>query len=365
MSSTVNPTHAHRPPHVPRLLRQARPQGGRRARRWCPHNDPTLLFTNAGMNQFKDFFTGKAKPPFAARHQLAEVRARRRQAQRPGERRPHRAPPHLLRDAGQLLVRRLLQARRDRLRLRAADQGLRASTRRGSSTRCTSPTTRRARSGRRSPASATTASSRSATRTTSGRWARPAPAARAARSTSCRATTSPAPRRRPGGSCQGAACDCDRWVEIWNLVFMQFEQVAPGRSPPAAQAVGRHRHGPRAAVRGAAGRALELRDRSAAPADRRTPRSCRARRSSPTDYAGTSVSLRAIADHARAAAFLIADGVFPDKTGREYVLRRIMRRGVYHGWLLGIKEPFLHAIAGDVIDEDGRRLSRAGASARA
>jgi alanyl-tRNA synthetase len=71
------------------------------------------------------------------------------------------------------------------------------------------------------------------------------------------------------------------------------------------------------------------------------------------DYAGTSVSLRAIADHARAAAFLIADGVFPDKTGREYVLRRIMRRGIYHGWLLGIKEPFLHAIAGDVVAKMG------------
>ena len=85
----------------------------------------------------------------------------------------------------------------------------------------------------------------------------------------------------------------------------------------------------------------------------------------PTDYAGTSVSLRAIADHARAAAFLIADGVFPDKTGREYVLRRIMRRGIYHGWLLGIKEPFLHEIAGDVDREDGRRLSRAARARRA
>jgi alanyl-tRNA synthetase len=70
----------------------------------------------------------------------------------------------------------------------------------------------------------------------------------------------------------------------------------------------------------------------------------------PTDYQGASVSLRAIADHSRAAAFLIADGVFPDKTGREYVLRRIMRRGIYHAWLLGIDKPLTQDVARKVID---------------
>ena len=48
-----------------------------------------------------------------------------------------------------------------------------------------------------------------------------------------------------GNACQGPACDCDRWIEIWNLVFMQFEQFADRTRKPAAQAVGRHRHGPR------------------------------------------------------------------------------------------------------------------------
>ena len=75
----------------------------------------------------------------------------------------------------------------------------------------------------------------------------------------------------------------------------------------------------------------------------------------PADYAPGSIasSMRAIADHARAAAFLIADGVFPEKTGREYVLRRIMRRAIYHGWLLGIDKPFLAGLAGRVIEELG------------
>src|SRR6185503_3035881 len=61
------------------------------------------------------------------------------------------------------------------------------------------------------------------------------------------------------------------------------------------------------------------------------------------------VSMRVIADHARATAFLIADGVLPDRAGRAYVLRRVMRRAIRHGHRLGIERPFLHEIAMEVV----------------
>jgi alanyl-tRNA synthetase len=67
----------------------------------------------------------------------------------------------------------------------------------------------------------------------------------------------------------------------------------------------------------------------------------------------SDTSMRVIADHARCSTFLIADGVFPDKTGREYVLRRICRRAVRHGKLLGIERPFMHEVCARVIAEMG------------
>jgi alanyl-tRNA synthetase len=160
------------------------------------------------------------------------------------------------------------------------------------------------------------------------------------------------PVEAAGGTCQGPACDCDRWVEIWNLVFMQFEQLGPGNRRPL----------PKPSVDTGMGLerlcAVLQGFRSNYETDLVRPLIDRASALSgkpfvPADYDGTSVSLRAIADHARAASFLIADGVFPDKTGREYVLRRIMRRAVYHGWLIGLKDPFLATLAGDVIERMG------------
>ena len=66
-----------------------------------------------------------------------------------------------------------------------------------------------------------------------------------------------------------------------------------------------------------------------------------------------SASLRIIADHARAATFLISDGVLPANEGRGYVLRKIMRRGIRHGRLLGQEKPFMHEMVFAVRDEMG------------
>jgi alanyl-tRNA synthetase len=157
-----------------------------------------------------------------------------------------------------------------------------------------------------------------------------------------------------GNACQGPACDCDRWVEIWNLVFMQYEQFAdrtrqPLPKPSVDTGMGLERL---CAVIGGfrSNYETDLLRPLIAEVEALTGKAF-----APADYAPTSTasSMRAIADHARAAAFLIADGVFPEKTGREYVLRRIMRRAIYQGFILGIDKPFLAGLAGRVVAELG------------
>jgi alanyl-tRNA synthetase len=185
----------------------------------------------------------------------------------------------------------------------------------------------------------------------------------------------------PAASDQGHAdckfpCDCGRYVEIWNLVFMQFDRDSSGKlnllpKPSIDTGMGLERVA--AVLQGVISnyetdlftplikRASELTNHVGTAAPGRPVE----RSSTESGVAGTSgaslrrtaeggcphvgiaehksaASLRVIADHARAATFLISDGVLPSNEGRGYVLRKIIRRAITHGRLLGQTKPFLH-----------------------
>jgi len=146
-------------------------------------------------------------------------------------------------------------------------------------------------------------------------------------------------------------CDCGRFVEIWNLVFMQYNRDESGKLAPL----------PKPCVD--TGMGLE---RTAAvlqgvisnyDTDLFVPLMKRAAELCGVDFQkeekleegkGGAASLRVIADHARATTFLMTDGVLPSNEGRGYVLRKIIRRAIRHGRLLGVSEPFLFKMAIDV-----------------
>src|SRR5262245_35836646 len=149
------------------------------------------------------------------------------------------------------------------------------------------------------------------------------------------------------GRCLGAACECDRWLEIWNLVFMQFDrdalgQLAPLPKPSIDTGMGLERIAAVAQDK-ASNFDTDLLRPLIADVERRSGKTYGAHE--PDD-----VSMRVIADHARATAFLIADQVSPSNEWRGYVLRRIMRRAMRHGRLLGLTEPFLWEVTGAVAE---------------
>jgi alanyl-tRNA synthetase len=141
-------------------------------------------------------------------------------------------------------------------------------------------------------------------------------------------------------------CDCDRYLELWNLVFMQFYRDETGKMSPlprpsidtgmglervAAVMQGKHNNydsdlfsGLISKIAGLSGKNYGL-------------------------DAHVDTALRVIADHSRATAFLVADGMLPSNDGRGYVLRRIMRRAVRFGRALGLKRPFLAEITAEVV----------------
>ena len=152
----------------------------------------------------------------------------------------------------------------------------------------------------------------------------------------------------PGGPPGSPDEDGDRFIEIWNLVFMQFEQLRRAS-------------------------ACRCRGRRSTPAwgSNASPRCCRASTTITTSTCSAAlilasaeasgvaadgpqaVSHRVIADHLRASAFLIADGVLPSKDGRGYVLRRIMRRAMRHAQMLGCKEPLMWRLVPALVQQMG------------
>ena len=149
-------------------------------------------------------------------------------------------------------------------------------------------------------------------------------------------------------------CDCDRFLEFWNLVFTQFDRQEDGSLPELP-----HRNLD-------TGMGLErmaaIMQHKSANYDGDLMQSLIAlgeeisgKTYDANDYSGASRSLRIIADHARAVDFMISDGILPGNEGREYVLRHLLRRAVFHGRLLGIEGAFLTKF----IDEVNRLMGEA------
>jgi len=150
----------------------------------------------------------------------------------------------------------------------------------------------------------------------------------------------------PGGPPGSPDEDGDRYIEIWNLVFMQFDRAADGSLSPLPApcvdtgmglerltAVLQHVH---------SNYQIDLFRALIAAAAKLT--ACGEQ---------DNASLNVIADHIRACAFLVADGVVPSRDGRGYVLRRIIRRAVRHGYKLGVKQPFFYRMVPALVEQMG------------
>jgi alanyl-tRNA synthetase len=162
----------------------------------------------------------------------------------------------------------------------------------------------------------------------------------------------PCDEERRGGRCLGLDCSCDRFVEVWNNVFMEFDRQPDGTlnplpAPSIDTGMGLERI--TAVIQGKLSNYdtdlfTPILDAIGDRAGRRYGASL----DDPPD-----ISMRVIADHLRAMTFLIADGVRPSNEHRGYVLRKIMRRAMRHGKRLGFREPILHSLVDVVVREMG------------
>ena len=153
----------------------------------------------------------------------------------------------------------------------------------------------------------------------------------------------------PGGPPGSPDEDGDRFVEVWNLVFMQFDQQPDGTrlnlpKPSIDTGMGLERIA--AVLQG-------THDNFEIDIFKQLIGESAALTKTPTDAVNTRASHRVIADHLRSAGFLVADGVLPANEGRGYVLRRIMRRAMRHAHLLGASEPLMHRLVPALVSSMG------------
>ena len=152
-------------------------------------------------------------------------------------------------------------------------------------------------------------------------------------------------------NCGIDTCECDRWVEIWNLVFTELYQDEEGNQSPLEKKnvdTGMGLERITMVCQGVA---------STFETDLLRPILDKVSEMSGVPYKKsekTDVSLRIITDHARCVTFLISDGVIPGNEGRSYVLRMILRRALRHGKILGMELPFLHKLVDVVVENYGK-----------
>jgi alanyl-tRNA synthetase len=319
-----------------------------------PHEDPTLLFTNAGMNQFKDVFLGKETRGYtraATAQKCMRVSGKHNDLDNVGPSFRHHTFFEMLgnfsfgdyfkRDALPMawsLLTEVWKIPPDRLfpSVFAGDAAVPRDDEAIGIWRGLVPESRITALG-----------------ADDNFWqmGETGPCGRCSEIYYSRGGSLPCADEQAGRGCRGIECSCDRYVEIWNNVFMEFDRQADGTlnplpAPSIDTGMGLERV--TAVLQG---------HTSTYDTDAFTPLLAAIGERAGTTHRGTmaesDVSMRVVGDHMRAMTFLIADGVVPSNEWRGYVLRKIMRRAMRHGKHLGMQEPFLHTLVDTLVREFG------------
>jgi alanyl-tRNA synthetase len=320
-----------------------------------PHDDPTLLFTNAGMNQFKDVFLGKESRSYvraASSQKCMRVSGKHNDLDNVGPSLRHHTFFEMLgnfsfgdyfkQDAVPFAWELLTDVwKLDRHRL--------------------FPTIFKGEAGIPRDDEALEAWAKLVPKDRIGElgaadnfWQMgdTGPCGRCSEIYYFRGADIPCDEERRGEPCRGLECSCDRYIEIWNNVFMEFDRQADGTlNPLPARSIdtGMGLERVTAVIQGKLSNYdTDLFTPILDAIGSRAQRKYTASLDDPSD-----VSMRVIADHIRAMTFLINDGVNPSNEWRGYVLRKIMRRAMRHGKKLGFTEPVLHSLVDVVVAEMG------------